>query len=490
MRRAHGVAVVRAAEAALMAQLPDGTLMQRAAAGLAATSCRLLGSVYGARVVLLVGSGDNGGDALFAGALLARRGAAVSAVLLGSHAHEGGFAALRAAGGRVATPAALRDADLVLDGIVGIGGKGALRDGAVTAVAQISPAALVVAVDVPSGVDADTGEVAGAAVRANVTVTFGTWKPGLLVDPGAEHAGALELVDIGLAPHLPSSALTAMQNADVASLLPRPNAESDKYRRGVVGIVAGSRAYTGAAMLSVGGALRTGVGMVRFVSVAHPADLVRARWPEVVVTELPDDGSGVLDAGRVQAWVVGPGIGTDDVAESVVAQVLSADLPVIVDADALTILSSNPHLARARAAPTVLTPHAGELTRLLGLDADARSDIEARRLHYVRTAAADLAATVLLKGSTTVVCSPDGVARVNPTGTPWLASAGSGDVLSGMTGALLAGGLSALDAASCAAYLHGAAARLAVTRHGGESPLIADDVIAEMSVAIAAVSGG
>jgi hydroxyethylthiazole kinase-like uncharacterized protein yjeF len=242
-------------------------------------------------------------------------------------------------------------------------------------------------------------------------------------------------------------------------------------------------------MLSVGGALRTGVGMVRFVSVAHPAELVRARWPEAVVTGLPDDGSGVLGAGRVQAWVVGPGIGTDDEAKSLVAQVLSADVPVIVDADALTILSSNPHLVRERDAPTVLTPHAGELARLLGLDADARSDIEVRRLHYARRAAAELGSTVLLKGSTTVVTSPDGVARVNPTGTPWLASAGSGDVLSGMAGALLAGGLSALDAASCAAYVHGAAARLAVIRCGGESPLIADDVIAEIPAAIAAVSG-
>ena len=252
MRQAHEVAVVRAAEAALMARLREGTLMQRAAAGLAATCCRLLGRVYGARVVLLVGSGDNGGDALYAGALLARRGAAVSAVLLGSRAHEAGLAALRAAGGRVASPAVLREADLVLDGIVGIGGKGALRDDAASAVASISPAALVVAVDVPSGVDADTGEVQGAAVRADVTVTFGTWKPGLLIDPGAHHAGVLELVDIGLAPHLPSSGLTALQNADVAALLPRPHVESDKYRRGVVGIVAGSRAYTGAAVLSVG----------------------------------------------------------------------------------------------------------------------------------------------------------------------------------------------------------------------------------------------
>ncbi len=346
MRQAHEVAVVRAAEAALMARLPEGALMQRAAAGLATTCSRLLGRVYGAHVVLLVGSGDNGGDALFAGALLARRGAAVSAVLLGSRAHEGGLAALQTAGGRVSSPVALRDADLVLDGIVGIGGKGGLRDDASAAVAEISAGAIIVAVDVPSGVDADTGEVPGAVVRADATVTFGTWKPGLLVDPGAEHAGAVELVDIGLGPHLPSSSLAALQNPDVAAMLPRPHAESDKYRRGVVGVVAGSRLYTGAALLSVGGALRTGVGMVRFASVAHPAELVRSRWPEVVVTELADDGSGVLDAGRVQAWVVGPGIGTGDVAKSLVAQVLSADLPVIVDADALSVLSSARELLR------------------------------------------------------------------------------------------------------------------------------------------------
>ena len=488
MRHAHEVAVVRAAEAALMAKLPAGALMQRAATGLATTCIRLLGNVYGVRVALLVGSGDNGGDALFAGAVLARRGARVSAVLLGSHAHEGGLAALRAAGGWVGQPAVLADADLVLDGIVGIGGKGGLRDDAATAVASISPHAIVVAVDVPSGVDADTGEVSGPAVRAHATVTFGTWKPGLLVDPGAEYAGATELVDIGLGPFLPMPSVTALQNGDVDALLPRPGAESDKYRRGVLGIVAGSLTYTGAAVLATGGALRTGVGMVRFVSVPHPAELVRTRWPSVVVTELPDDGTGVLDAGRVQAWVVGPGIGTDEVAKSLVAQVLSSDVPVIVDADGLTILGQHREFLRGRDAPTVLTPHAGELARLLGLAADARADIEARRLHYARQAAAELGTVVLLKGSTTVVCAPSGVARVNPTGTPWLASAGSGDVISGMTGALLAGGLLPVDAASCAAYLHGSAARIASARHRGEAPIIADDVVASVPAAIAAVS--
>jgi len=339
----------------------------------------------------------------------------------------------------------------------------------------------VVAVDVPSGVDADTGVVEGAAVRADVTVTFGTWKPGLLIDPGAQYAGAVELVDIGLAAQLPTASITALQASDVARLLPTAVAESDKYRRGVVGIVAGSDIYTGAALLATGGALRAGAGMVRFVSVAHPAELVRARWPEAVVTVLkgkPDDD--VLAAGRVQAWVVGPGIGTDAYAEHVVAQILDADVPVVVDADALTIVGRNQALVSKRTAPTVLTPHAGELTRVLGLEPDARAQVEAQRLHFARAASLQLGATVLLKGSTTLVCAPDGLTRVNATGTPALATAGSGDVLSGIAGALLAGGLSAFDAASCAAYLHGAAGRAAAQG----APIVAEDIIAGIAAAI------
>jgi hydroxyethylthiazole kinase-like uncharacterized protein yjeF len=486
VRHAHDPADVRLAEADLMARLATGTLMDRAAFGLATTCARLFRSSYGARVVLLVGSGDNGGDALFAGAYLARRGAAVSAILLGSSTHVGGLKALKAAGGAVGSSADLDAADLVLDGIVGIGGHGALRPDAAEVVAAIPSSATIVAVDVPSGVDAATGEVDGAAVRADVTVTFGTWKPGLLIDPGAEHAGAVELVDIGLGPWLPTESVSALQGADVASLLPRADAESDKYRRGVLGIVAGSTTYTGAAVLATGGALRSGAGMVRFVSVEHPAELVRARWPEAVVTVLGADAKGVLDAGRVQAWVVGPGIGTGGEALALLEQVLSADVPVVVDADALTVLGKNRKLLADRAAPTIITPHAGELARVLGLDPDKRAGIEAHRLRSARDAAVELGVTVLLKGSTTIIATPAGLTRINATGTPWLATAGSGDVLSGITGTLLAGGLSALDAASCAAYLHGAAARIAASADSDHrsAPIIADDVLAAIPAAI------
>ncbi|MGW0118223.1 NAD(P)H-hydrate dehydratase [Streptomyces sp. NPDC003327] len=476
MRTAHRVETVRAAEADLMARLPDGALMQRAAAGLAAACRALLPRVYGARVVLLVGSGDNGGDALYAGARLARRGAGVTAVLLGARAHEGGLAALRAAGGRVADDPfePLAVADLVLDGITGIGGRGGLRPDAVpVARAARGSDAVVVAVDLPSGVDADTGEVTGEALRADATVTFGAYKPGLLVDPARAYAGAVRLVDIGLdLPSVPE--LEALQHADVALLLPRPGAESDKYRRGVVGVVAGSARYPGAAVLVVGGALRGGAGAVRYVGPA--GDGVLAAHPETLVHAGPPDR-----AGRVQAWVVGPGLGEGPGTGVAVEQVLASDVPVLVDADGLRGL--DPELVRRRAAPTLLTPHAGEAAALLG---SAREAVEAGRLAAVRELAARYGATVLLKGSTTLVCGAGGrgPVRVNPTGTPWLATAGSGDVLAGLAGSLLAAGLSAPDAGSCAAYLHGLAARRVAE---GGAPVTATDVSAALRPAWHAV---
>ncbi|WP_461016270.1 NAD(P)H-hydrate dehydratase [Streptomyces daliensis] len=477
MRTAYSVETVRAAERELMELLPEGELMRRAASGLAAACAGMLRRVYGARVVLLVGSGDNGGDALYAGARIARRGAGVTAVLLSpERAHEGGLAALRAAGGRtVAAPGAvvegeavpvgpvLARADLVVDGIVGIGGKGGLRPVAVELMDLVREAGVpVVSVDLPSGVDADTGEVRGAAVRADATVTFGAYKPGLLIDPAREYAGALRLVDIGLGPHLPdgtgAAKAEALQHADVDALLPRPAAESDKYRRGVVGVVAGSARYPGAAVLAVAGALRGGAGAVRYVGPA--ADAVLARFPETLVSPGPP-----AKAGRVQAWVVGPGLGDGKEAEEHLREVLASDVPVLVDADGLRLMARA--ALRARTAPTLLTPHAGEAAALLGRQ---REDVESGRLAAVRELAGATGATVLLKGSTTLIADPDGDAgaggsgvpvRVNPTGTGWLATAGTGDVLSGLVGALLAGGLAARDAGSAGAYLHGLAGRFA-----------------------------
>jgi ADP-dependent NAD(P)H-hydrate dehydratase / NAD(P)H-hydrate epimerase len=481
MRLAYGVDAVRAAEQAQLAALTDGTLMQRAATGLAAICRSLLDPVYGARVTVLAGSGDNGGDALYAGAMLASRGAVVTAVSPAGKVHAAGLKALRQAGGRLTQSMPRTGTDLIIDGLLGIGGHGGLREPfaglarETEELRQENRKTTVVAVDLPSGIDADTGVVDGQAVTADVTVTFGAIKPGLLIDPGASHAGTVHLIDIGLSLHNETPAVQAPQREDIAALLPRPTAESDKYRRGVVGLLAGSDRYAGAAVLATGGAIRGGAGMVRVITADIPAQAVRARWPEAVLTPVRD----LEHAGRVQAWVAGPGMGTDEVASARLEYVLGADVPVLVDADGLTLLAGLRDTLKRRTAPTLITPHAGELARLLGADPDV---IEAHRLEYVRRAAGELGITVLLKGSTTVIATPDPGAPVlaNPTGTPWLATAGSGDVLSGLAGALLAQGLAAEQAAIAAAYLHGLAGRLAADG----APIGAHDVINSLPDAI------
>ncbi|UGY93149.1 NAD(P)H-hydrate dehydratase [Streptomyces gobiensis] len=476
MRNAYSVETVRSAERELMGRLPEGTLMRRAAAGLAAAAADLLGRTYGTRIALLVGSGDNGGDALYAGARLARRGAAVTAVLLSpDRAHRAGLAALRATGSRAVAAdrshGALQRADLVIDGITGIGGKGGLRPEAAELVRAAQ--APILAVDLPSGVDADTGEVRGEAVRALATVTFGAYKPGLLIDPARTHAGALRLVDIGLGPYLPAEpGIEAPQHTDVARLLPCPNPDTDKYRRGVIGVAAGSAQYPGAAVLAVAGALRGGAGAVRYAGAA--ADQVIARYPETLVST-----GSPAKAGRVQAWAIGPGLGATAESERAVQEVLAADVPVLIDADGLRLLA--PAQVRARTAPTLLTPHAGEAAVLLGT---SRSEVESGRLTAVRALAERYAATVLLKGSTTLVAdSGGGPVRANPTGTSQLATAGSGDVLTGLIGSLLAAGLAARDAAFVGAYLHGIAGRIA------DEPVAASDVAAALTAAWQEVRG-
>jgi hydroxyethylthiazole kinase-like uncharacterized protein yjeF len=466
MRQAHTVEQVRAAEGELLARLPEGTLMQRAAHGLAYAVLDLLGSAYGRRVLLLVGSGDNGGDALYAGVVLARRGCQVQAWLLSERAHEGGVAALRAAGGRVVPfsvrPGALSGArpDVVVDGIVGIGGTPGLREDAVAAL-ELLRGVPVVAVDTPSGVDVDTGELDGPHVRADVTVTFGTHKVAHLVDPAAEASGAVTLVDIGL--DLPPAAVESLQAGDVAALVRRPHGTDHKYTRGVVGVRAGSTTYPGAALLSVAGAASGLAGMVRYVGPPAVADRVRQAHPEVV------------GAGRVQAWVVGSGGG--DTAGDELAAALEDGVPLVVDADALA------HVAGPLGVPVVLTPHAGELAAMLRVE---REVVEAHPLAHARRAAASYDAVVLLKGRHTLVATPAGDVRVTTTGVPWLATAGAGDVLGGLIGALLASGLEPYDAASVGSWLHGAAATLA--SRGG--PIVAGDVARSIPEAVRSLPAG
>jgi ADP-dependent NAD(P)H-hydrate dehydratase / NAD(P)H-hydrate epimerase len=532
---AYAAADVRAAEEPLLAAERgfSGGLMHRAATALAGSVRRRLverrGRAGGAVVVGLVGPGNNGGDALHALALLAERGVRTTAVLTSGAVHEGGLAALRARRGRVLslvddapgervwTGEALAQAaaaDVVLDGLLGIGGRGGLREPAGELVRllgrlldELDPAheaarrdvapptrPLVVAVDLPSGIGVDDGTVPGPVLPADVTVTFGAPKPGLLLPPAAYRTGELEVVDLGLLPvldeHGARPVVQRLGAVEAAALWPVPGRTAHKYTRGVVGVVAGTAPYPGAAVLTVAGAQGAGCGMVRYVGPPRVQDAVVAAHPEVVAGDSADV--------RVQAWVLGSGLDPDDAeqadrARHALATALEQGLPVVVDAGALPLLPDQ--------VPTrvVLTPHAGELARLLGdrgVDVD-REQVEAEPLRWAREAHERTGATVLLKGGVTVVVGP-GIAVAQDDAPAWLATAGAGDVLAGVLGAVLAGRSDlvadgAEDAgpaaparlAALAALVHGRAARRACP--GG--PVTAGDVARALPGTVAELLG-
>lgn len=477
---------VRTAEQVLFARVPEPTVMRRAAWGVATETARLLrdstGGVAGRRVVLLVGAGNNGGDALWAGAFLRRRGVGVTAVLLAPEkAHSAGLDGLRRAGGRAVradgpnpdtsgigaeAADALERADAVLDGIVGLSARGALRPVAAELVHRVEVP--IVAIDLPSGVDPVTGVVDGPAVSAHLTVTFGGLKPCHVLGAGAVRSGSVEVVDIGLDGDLPEPEIRLLEAADVGAGWPVPGPDDDKYSTGVVGVAAGSATYPGAAVLATGAAVQATAGMVRYAGPA--ADAVRSRWPETVAT------GSVGDAGRVQAWAVGPGIGTGSSGRDVLRHVLESGRPVCADADSITLLAADETLwdSRDPDAPLVLTPHAGEFARLAG--GEPGED----RVAAAREVAARFDVHLLLKGNTTVIAAPNGRVLVNDARHAWPATAGSGDVLTGLIGALLAAGVDPLRACGQATHVHSLAAEIAA--HGPK----ADGATAESGAPIGA----
>ncbi|WP_067677473.1 bifunctional ADP-dependent NAD(P)H-hydrate dehydratase/NAD(P)H-hydrate epimerase, partial [Nocardia miyunensis] len=407
MRGFYTADEVRAAEAELFGRVAAGVPMQRAAYGLANVVAGELrertGGVAGRSVTLLVGSGDNGGDALWAGSMLRRRGVAVSAVLLApERAHARGLAALRRAGGRIRED--VGSPDLVVDGIVGISGHGSLRPRAAELVAAVDVP--IISADLPSGVDPETGAVDGPAVRADVTVAFGAYKPVHAL--AAPRCGRIELVPIGL--RLPEAELAALEPGSIGADWPVPGPYDDKYSQGVTGICAGSATYPGAAVLCTGAAVAATSGMVRYAGTG--AAEVLANFPEVIAAET------ISSTGRVQAWVTGPGAGTDELARERLSEILATDLPVVVDADALTLVAAEPALIAGRTAPTVLTPHAGEFALLTG--ADPSPD----RVAAVRDLAEKWQVTVLLKGRATLIAAPGRPTLVNEAGGSWAATAG------------------------------------------------------------------
>lgn len=483
MIRAYDADSIRRAEQPLLAATAQDALMTRAAFAVAATVLTEIAERGerrpGSTVLLLVGGGNNGGDALYAGAVLARRGLAVRALLCTSAPHPRALAAAHRAGVRTEALASQPDLDRLaadagvwIDGLTGIGARGPLRDPLATIVTHLDALRrampdepLVVAVDVPSGIGVDDGTVPGPVLEADVTVSMGAAKPGLLAGPAAALSGRLVEVDIGLVPD-DAPSVVRLSGADAADLLNPPAASDHKYTRGVLGLVAGSATYPGAAVLATAGALGTGLGMLRYLGPPSVEQLVHARFPEVVTAP-----------GRVQAWAVGSGIDPSDdgrardVTEAI-GRAVGEGRPIVLDAGALELLPERlPGTA-------VLTPHAGELTRLLGEYEEGltRVAVEADPLRHVRRAAELTGAVVLLKGATTLVAAPGGVVHAQADGTGWLATAGTGDVLAGVLGALLAGaddGATAADVATLAAVavlLHGRAGHLAA-RGAPASPL-------------------
>ncbi|MGZ5372864.1 MAG: bifunctional ADP-dependent NAD(P)H-hydrate dehydratase/NAD(P)H-hydrate epimerase [Aeromicrobium sp.] len=438
MLKAHSVSQIREAEEALASTLPAGALMALAARGLAD---QLEDTAVGELVLMLIGPGNNGGDALFAATHLRDRGVRVDLCLLDpGTVHLEGLAAAREAGAQVVdAPTTHRH---VVDAIFGIGSRPGLEGRAAEWarwIAAMRPA--VVSVDVPSGVDVDGATLPATCVRADATVTFGTYKAALLAGPAATATSSVVLVDIGLADYLGQPVIEAIEPGDghlIAELLQPmldPTAAVHKYTRGVVGIAAGSEAYAGAAHLCVAGAQSGTAGMVRFVGSPSLSARVVDRAPEVVAGR-----------GRVQAWVVGPGGGDD--ARDQLALALEDGLPVVIDADALRFIPDRLEV------PALLPPHAGELAAMMDT---SREEVEADPLGHAQAAAKRWNTTVLLKGARTLIAQEGKPTRVNLTGSPWLATAGAGDVLAGLAGSFLAAGADPREAGSLAAFLHGAA---------------------------------
>ncbi len=476
--------------------IPVDTLMRASGAAVAAAGIRMLGGAYGRHVVVACGKGNNGGDGLVAAWLLRHRGASVRLALPAGDPPENGPAgrARRAFGGAVIGAGALAEeasrADLVIDALLGVGLSRA-PDGAIAgAIADLNAAApLVLSVDVPSGLDGDTGRVPGDAIRARRTVSLGGYKPGLLTARGRALSPEVEVADIGIPEDLRGGIAWALEASDVAAMIPAREPGSNKYRTGVCLCVCGSRAMPGAAALVTAGAVQAGAGLTILAAPASVCAIAAARIPEIVTVPLGDDGEGILDEkglepirkrlARASALAVGPGLSQHPVTGEVVrALVAGAAVPLVLDADGLTAFAGAAARLSARPAPTVLTPHEGEFTRLTGRPIEDRL-AEARQL------SADCGCVVLLKGSGTVVASPDGRVLVNSTGNAALASAGTGDVLTGILVAFLARGMDPFEAAAAAAWIHGAAG----DRFAHGTPPRASEIAAAVGAVLGEIAG-
>jgi NAD(P)H-hydrate epimerase len=444
-------------------------------------------------VTVVCGKGNNGGDGLVVARLLREAAREVTVVCVASPQELEGDAAANLARLPGDAPVSLAQgagaierASTIVDALLGTGFAGEPHGAVGEAIALINAAtAAVVAVDVPSGVDASSGVVAGEAVRADVTVTFHAGKPGLWIMPGKRYAGEVRTIDIGIPRGAPMPATIGLTRSAVAELLPRREGDSTKFASGQVVVAGGSRGLTGAPRMAAQASMRAGAGYVIACVPASAQDLlVSDATPELMTRGLPEsDGSfapaaveQVIDNVRPGgALALGPGLGRSEDAFAFARELAQqAEAPMVLDADGLNAHAGRLGELRARYSPTVLTPHAGELARLLELDSE---QIERERLRHVRAAAEQSGAVVVLKGDDSLIADPSGRVAVSRGGSPALATAGTGDVLTGVVAALLAQGLEPFSAASAAVWLHAAAGREAARRHGAPEGVIASDVI-------------
>lgn len=474
--------------------IPGAELMERAGAGLA----RAIGEqAPTGRIAIACGKGNNGGDGLVAARLLRNAGRDVDVLSLWPLDRLGDDALEQL--GRLPGepplpfgPERLEGAQLIVDALLGTGTTGAPRTPVAEAIEAINVAAApALAADVPSGVDASTGEVAGVAIEAAATVTFHAAKPGLRISPGKWHAGRVRVVDIGIPDGAPGEPEIGLIGPGVLKTMPRRGSRSSKFDSGVVFVIGGSPGLTGAPCLAAMAAMRAGAGYVTIGAPASLSDIAGNAPLEVMTVALEDEGGHLSGraleqtlraVARAHAVVLGPGIGRSPGTLGLVGELAErTDIPLVLDADGLQAFANGGlSLLTRRRYPTVLTPHTGEMARLL---ASSRDVVERERLASARAAAKRARAFVVLKGDDSLICSPDGRTAVSPGDAPALATAGTGDVLSGVIAAMLAKRLPPAHAASAAVWVHARAGRIAAREHGPDG-VIATDVIAALPEAL------
>jgi NAD(P)H-hydrate epimerase len=488
--------MARADEAAIDSGTSTYTLMERAGRAVARAALGLAGGRYGRRIVVVCGKGNNGGDGIVAARALAAEGASVRCLLLTDRLEGAAKEHLETtvAAGIAPEPFAARRlerADVIVDAIFGTGFRGVADGEPAHAIESVNASpARVVAVDIPSGVNGLTGAVEGPAVVADVTVAMGAEKYGTALPPGRMHAGRVEVADIGIAVEGANASVAELE--DVAGAVPVRKLDAHKRSVGSVAIVAGSEGLSGAAILASRGAVRAGAGYATLVTTPYVDEAKKVAVPEVVskVTEAPELGPEVLENfsdvfRRADAVAIGPGLGEGVRQRELVVEALrTVEAPMVVDADALNVLAGDVGVLGERIAPAVLTPHPGEMASLLDTSA---GEVQRDRLEVARAAAAKLSCVVLLKGFSAIVAEPSGRVVVDHTGGAELATAGTGDVLTGVVATLLASGMDAFEAAWAAVFVHGLAGRFA-GRGGDGHGVVAGDVAESLPLALAALA--